>query len=47
MHLWCVYRNHYGLAAAVFTTNLDSAIYISNTLRWGETEYVWNILYNT
>jgi hypothetical protein len=29
-----LYRNHYGLAAAVFTTNLDSAIYISNTLRW-------------
>jgi hypothetical protein len=33
-----VYRNHYGLAAAVFTTNLDSAIYISNTLRW-DTQY--------
>jgi hypothetical protein len=26
--------NTYGLAAAVFTTNLDNAIHISNTLRY-------------
>ena len=28
-------KNSYGLAAGVFTTNLDSATYISNSLRAG------------